>query len=79
MPPLPSMDVSEIMLVEVADYQPDCPWKMFDNDDDHQPRGNLNRVRYGNNDSDSNGFEGVQWKKEKQQTNLIGKVNVVNG
>jgi len=59
MPTLPSMDVSEIMLVDDEDYEPDCPWKMFDNDDDHRPRQNLNRVSYGNNDSDSNGIEGV--------------------
>ncbi len=27
MPSLPTMDVSEIMLVDNEDYQPDCPWK----------------------------------------------------
>ncbi len=52
MPPLPSMDVSEIMVVDNEDYEPYCPWKMFDNDDDHRPWQNLNRVSYGNNDSD---------------------------
>ncbi len=44
MPTLPSMDVSEIMLVDDEDYEPDCPWKIFGNDDDHWPQQNLNRV-----------------------------------
>jgi hypothetical protein len=59
MPTLPSMVVSEIMLVDDEDYEPDCPWKMFDNNDDDRPQQSLNRVSYGNNDSDSDGFEGV--------------------
>jgi hypothetical protein len=59
MPSLPSMDVSEIMLVDDDDYQPDCPWKMLDFDDDEQPRGTLNRVSRGNNyELDEVEFEG---------------------
>jgi hypothetical protein len=38
MPSLPTMDVSEIMLVDDEDYQPDCPWKTFDNNNNDKPR-----------------------------------------
>jgi hypothetical protein len=41
MPTLPSMDACQIMLVNDDDYQPDCPWKMSDFDDDDQPRHTL--------------------------------------
>jgi hypothetical protein len=59
MPSLPSMDVCEIMLVDDDDYQPDCPWKMPDFDDDDQPRCTLNRVSLGNYyESDEVEFEG---------------------
>ncbi len=56
---LPTMDVSEIMLVDDEDYQPDCPWKTFDYNDDDKPRKNLNRVSYGNDDLDDEEIEGV--------------------
>jgi len=59
MPSLPTMDVSEIMLVDDEDYQPDCPWKTFDYNDDDKPRKNLNRVSYGNDDLDDEEIEGV--------------------
>jgi hypothetical protein len=57
MPSLPSMDVCEIMLVD-NDYQPDCPWKMPDFDDDDQPRCTLNKVSIGDNQLDDVEFEG---------------------
>jgi hypothetical protein len=59
MPSLPTMDVSGIMLVDIEDYQPGCPWKAFDNNDNDEPRQNLNRVSYGNNDWDDRKIEGV--------------------
>ncbi len=59
MPSLPTMDISEIMLVDDEDYQPDCPWKTFDNDDNDKPICNLNRVSYGNDDQDDGEIEGV--------------------
>jgi hypothetical protein len=59
MPSLPTMDVSEITLVDDEDYQPDWPWKMFYNNDDDEPRQNLNRVSYGNNDLDDGEIKGV--------------------
>ncbi len=50
MPALPSMNVSEIMLVDDNDYQPDYPWKTYDFNDDDLSIQNLNRVSFGNND-----------------------------
>ncbi len=47
-------------MVDNEDYQPDCPWKMFDNNDNDKPRQNLNRVSYGNNDWDDREIEGAQ-------------------
>jgi hypothetical protein len=35
---LPTIDVSEIMLVDDEDYQPDCPCKTFDNNDNNKQR-----------------------------------------
>ena len=59
MPSLPSMDVCETMLVNNDYYQPDCPWKMPDFDDDDQPRRTLNRVSMGDNyELDGVEFEG---------------------
>ncbi len=59
MPSLPTMDVSEMMLVDDEDYHPDCPWKTFDNNDNDEPRQNLNRVSYDNDDWDDREIEGV--------------------
>ncbi len=59
MPPLATMNVSEIMLVDNEDYQPDCPWKTFDNNDNDKPRRNLNRVSHGKDDWDDRGIKGV--------------------
>jgi hypothetical protein len=56
---LPRIDVSEIMLVDNEGYQPDCPWKTFDNNDNAKPRQNLNKVSFGNNDWDDREIEGV--------------------
>jgi hypothetical protein len=48
MPSLLSMDVSEIILVDGDEYQPDCPWRMSDFNDDDQPRHTSNRFSLGN-------------------------------
>jgi hypothetical protein len=61
MPFLLSINASEIMLVDNDDYQPDCPWKTSDFDDDEETRHTLNRgVSVGNNyDLDKGEFKGV--------------------
>ncbi len=59
MPSLPTMDVSEIILVDDEDCQPGCPCKTFDNNGNDEPRQNLNRVIYGNHDGDDGEIEGV--------------------
>jgi hypothetical protein len=58
MPSLSTKNVSEMMLVNNEDYQPDCPWKMFDNNEIDEPRQNLNRVSYGNDKWDNGEIEG---------------------
>jgi hypothetical protein len=49
-PAPPSMDALEIILFDDDGYQPDCPWKTYDFNEDNLSRGNLNRVSKRNND-----------------------------
>jgi hypothetical protein len=56
---LPTMDASKIMLVDNEDYQPDCPWKTFVNNDNDDPRQNLKRVSYENYDWDDGEIGGA--------------------